>query len=179
MKWPARRSRSVVVCACVVWCSSACAPALNWREVRSEGGLVVALLPCKPDRLSRSLEMGGVRVPVEVLACSAEGSTWALTSADVGDAARVEPALIQLRQARSANLGGREVSVAPAGVPGMTPSPGAVRLRVIGVRPDGQAVAEDSVLFAAGTRVVHAAVLGGAPDGDALSSFFSALKIER
>lgn len=165
-------SLSALACA-------ACAPALNWREVRPEGGAVVALLPCKPDRLTRTLDVAGSPVAVEVLACSAQGSTWALTSADVGDAARVDPALIQLRRARSANLGGKEVAISAVSLPGMAPSAQAVRLRVEGGRPDGQAVSEEALLFAVGTRVFHAAVLGGSPDAEALSNFFSNLKIPR
>lgn len=159
--------------------TTACTPALNWREVRAEGDAVVALFPCKPDRLSRPMELGGAKVQVELLACVTDGSTWGLTSADVGDASRVGPALAQMRAARTANLSGSELAASAAAVPGMTAASDAVALRLAGRRPDGQPVSEESVLFAVGTRVFHAAVLGSDPGADAKSNFFSNLKVRR
>ena len=35
----------------------ACTPAMNWREVRFEGGDMVALMPCKPEEATRAVTM--------------------------------------------------------------------------------------------------------------------------
>lgn len=157
---------------------AACAPPLDWREVRPRGAALTVLLPCKPERRSRQVVLADAPVQMEVLACTAEGTTWGLTSGDLGEARRVGPALAALRAARIANLDGRETEArAPqaAGSAGSAFDAQSLRLRVEGRRPDGQAVTEQSLLFARGTRVFHAVALGGAPSQDALDTFFGSL----
>ena len=70
---------------------AACAPALDWRDVRLEGSGVLLLFPCKPDSQTRTLSLAGASVRLSLHACSAAGSTWALAVADLGDPARVGP----------------------------------------------------------------------------------------
>ena len=41
---------------------SACSPAQNWRDVVFEGNALKAQLPCKPDRTSRNVPLGGMPV---------------------------------------------------------------------------------------------------------------------
>ena len=171
-RWP----HAGVLCAAAV---AACAPALNWREVRTEGAALSAWLPCKPEVRTRVIPLAGVPASVQVLGCTVEGSTWGVTSADVGDATLVAPVLVEWRKARSANLAGQEVAASAAAVPGMTAASDAVRLQIAGQRPDGVAVTEHALLFAVGTRVFHAAVIGGAPGRDALDTFFGNLKPAR
>jgi len=170
-----RRAAAPVAAALGV--AAGCAPDLNWREVRPEGATLVALLPCKPDRQTRAIPLAGTEVAMEVLGCSAGGTTWAVATADVGDPARVAPALAGLRAARTRNLEGREGEVRPAELAGATP--GALRLTVEGRRPDGTPVRERALLFARGTRVFHAAALGGEPPAEALEVFFGGLKLSR
>jgi len=169
--------RAAAVIAAALGAATGCSPELNWREVRPEAATLVALLPCKPDRQTRAIPLAGVEVPMEVLGCSAGGTTWAVATADVGDRARVAPALTGLRAARTRNLAGREGEARPAEVAGA--EPGALRLTVEGHRPDGTPVRERAVLFAAGTRVFHAAALGGEPSAEALEVFFGGLKLAR
>lgn len=164
-------------CAALALGLAACAPALDWREARSGGDTLTALLPCKPERRSRSVPLAGAPVLLEQLSCHADGTVWAVTTADVGDPARVGAALEALRAARVLNLQGRETAVRPARVAGMTPQPLALRYSVDGRRPDGSALREESLQFARGTRVFHAAALGGAPSADALETFFDGLKL--
>jgi hypothetical protein len=156
---------------------SACSPVLDWREARSGGDTLTALLPCKPERRERSVPLAGAPVMLEQLSCHAGGTTWAVTTADVGAAARVGPALEAQRAARAVNLQGRETAASPARVAGMTPQALALRYSVDGRRPDGSALREESLQFARGTRVFHAAALGGAPPADALETFFDSLKL--
>ncbi|RZU00546.1 hypothetical protein [Rivibacter subsaxonicus] len=155
---------------------AACTPTLDWREVRPTGSKLVALFPCKPERVTRALPLAGAEVQFELLACSADGSTWALSSADLGDPGRVAAALDELRRVRVLNLDGRETASAPFVLRGATPHPGALRFEVTGRRPDGTAVGETSVVFAQGTRVFHAAVLGAAPAA-AVQNFIDGLKL--
>ena len=155
----------------------ACTPTLDWREVRPAGSKLVALFPCKPERVTRTLVLADADVQLELLACSAGGTTWALASADMGDPGRVAGALDQLRGARVRNLDGREVASAPFVPRGATPHPASLRFAVEGGRPDGAAANEVSVVFAHGTWVFHAAALGPAPAAAAVQSFFDGLKL--
>lgn len=154
-----------------------CAPTLDWREVRLDGERLVMLFPCKPERHSRRVPMAGGEATVDVLGCSADGTTWGLTTADVGDLSRVALALEELRSARSRNLDGRERQLRPVKLQGMKPAGIALRFEVSGQRPDGKAVAEQSAVFSSATRVFHAAALGGTPSQDALETFFGGLRL--
>lgn len=154
----------------------ACSPALDWREVRPEGAALVALLPCKPERHVRQMPLGGAPVAVELLACSADGSTWGVASAAVADPREQAVALQALRAARASNLDGRESEVAALTLPGVAPEPQALRFTVTGRRPDGAPVVERAAVFAHGGRVFHAAVLGGEPSAQAIETFFDNLK---
>jgi hypothetical protein len=169
--------RAAAFVAAALGAATGCAPDLNWREVRPEGATLVALLPCKPDRQTRVIPLAGAEVSMEVLGCSAGGATWAVATAEVGDPARVAPALAGLRAARTRNLEGREGEVRPAEIAGA--ASGALRLTVEGLRPDGTPVREHGLLFAKGTRVFHAAALGDEPSAEALEVFFGGLKLAR
>lgn len=156
-----------------------CSPTLDWRQARPEGAAVTLLLPCKPERRNRPVVLAGVSVPVEVLACSAGGTMWGITSADLGDPARVGPALDALRTARTTNLDGRETEARAVQMAKLQSEPLPLRLRVEGRTPDGQPVVEHSILFAQGSRVFHLAALGGTPPAGALESFFEGVEPAR
>ena len=156
----------------------ACAPTLDWRDVRPDGAALVALFPCKPESNTRRIMLAGSEVPVQLLGCRADGTTWGLSTADVGDASRVSAALAELRSARSRNLGGREAGAQPRQMKGMLAFDQALRFSVAGHRADGSALAEESLVFSHGTRVFHAAALGGTPSAEALESFFGGLRLQ-
>ena len=162
---------------------SGCAPALDWRQVRPDGAGLEALFPCKPDSHARQATLAGHSVRMTLHACTAGGHTYALGFADVVDPAQVPAALDALRAAATANLGGREVADAALSVPGMTPQPGARRIRVAGQLPDGQAMAQDAAIFARGTVVYQASRIGPPPtsrqqeDEEAAATFFSSLRL--
>jgi|GWRWMinimDraft_5_1066013.scaffolds.fasta_scaffold19646_2 hypothetical protein len=169
--WPA------VTAGLLIWsCLAAgCSPALDWREVRTEGGGLTAWLPCKPDRRVRELPLEGAPLRFELLSCTADNSTWGIASAAVDDGA-IGGALRALRAARLRNLDGRELSVQPLELKGVAPRPEMSRFAVAGRRPDGSEVVEHAVVFAHGGRVFHAAVLGGSPSAQALETFFDNLR---
>lgn len=119
-----------------LWLSlAACAPALNWRDVRPEQAEGLrATFPCKPDVAERQLRLPGLAEPVTVrlLSCQTDGRTWALSHLTVADADQVAVALRALAAATRGNLeaasaGGRAAVQAtelpPVTVPGMTPQP--------------------------------------------------------
>ncbi len=155
----------------------ACSPALDWRQLQPAGWSLVAALPCKPAIQQRRLALAGQPVVLTMLACTADGHTFALASADLGDPAHVGAALQALGQAAQANVQGRVAADQPAAVPGMTPNPAARRWQLQGRLPDGQAVAEQVQVFAHGARVFQAAVIGPEADDSRAGPFFDALKV--
>jgi hypothetical protein len=166
--------------AAVLWSVmvlAGCAPALDWRQFQPEGWPLVMALPCKPASQQRQVVLAGQAVSLRMVACSADDHTFALASADLGDPSRVGPALLALGQAAQANVRARVESEQPAAVPGMTPNPEARRWRLRGQLPDGRAVAEQVLVFAHGTRVFQASLIGAHADDARATPFFDALQV--
>lgn len=155
----------------------ACSPTLDWREVRPEDSGVVALFPCKPTTDARMVTLAGARVRMLLTACWAGDLTWALASADAEQPSQVGPALEALRAAAAANLGAPAQALGQLPVSGMTPNAQAGRVRIKGKLPDGTAATLEAGYFAKGTWVFQATVMGAAPGGDAVATFFDNLKL--
>ncbi len=155
----------------------ACAPALDWRELRPAGSGMALLFPCKPDSHARQVHLGPDAVWLEMHACTAAGATWALAFADMADPARVGPALVELLSAAAKNLGASEPQTLPLKVEGATPNPDSQRVQFQGRMPDGRAATEQVAVFAKGTRVFQVIVLGDKLDGEAADGFFGSLRL--
>lgn len=169
---------SAVVAAAL---AAGCAPALDWREVRAAGGLV-ALFPCRPEVATREVTLAGQTVALTLRVCSADGLTWSLASADLGDPARLPGAAEELVATAVRNLGAEPRSAQALAVPGATPQPWAARRSLQGLTADGRAQQGLVAVFARGTVVHRATVLGvdpaGAAAGEATETFVSALRFE-
>jgi hypothetical protein len=169
---PTRTAAFVIVALAL----GACAPALNWRDVRPEASGAQLLFPCKPDTQERRVALAGPPVRMALLLCEAAGQTWALAQADVADPSRVAPALAAMQAGAAANVGGRPAVAAPYAVAGATPQPGGGRSRLQGQRSDGQPVQLQSLVFARGTLVFQASVLGTAVSEEAAEAYFSSIR---
>lgn len=163
------------LCAGLATGMAGCTPALNWREVRLDGG-AMALFPCKPQHQTRTLALAGQPVALTLHACEAAGLRFAVAQADVQEPARVDEALAALATAQARNLQAALPAGEPAQVPGMTPSVQARRYALSGRRPDGSGVQAQLLLFTRGTRVLQATVLDAAPDAPAVQTFMEALR---
>jgi hypothetical protein len=155
---------------------AACAPALDWRDTRPEGAEVQLQFPCKPNGQSRDLSLAGQRVNLALHACAAGGMTWGLAVADVADPALVGPALKELASSAAVNLGAAAAEAVPLQVRGATPNAAAGRQRLTGKLPDGRAVSMDMAVFARGTWVYQASVLGERAAGEDAQTFFDSLR---
>lgn len=158
---------------------SACSPALDWRQLRPDGWGLAVSLPCRPADLARQVPLAGAPVELRLLACSADGHTFAIASADMADPARVGPALQALGASALANVQGRIDAVQPAAVPGMTPHPDARCWQVSGRLPEGGPVREQVLVFAHGLRVFQATVVGPRADGEMAQPFFESIEVAR
>ncbi len=156
---------------------SACTPALDWREVRLDGGLLTALFPCKPLDQTRDASLLERRLAMHLQSCQAADANFAVSYADVGDPADVAPALARMQAALAANLGAAPTARLPYRVAGMTPGEQSVRLRLRGRLPDGTGAEGQAVFFARGTRIYQAVVLGRRADAEAADTFFDSLRL--
>lgn len=155
----------------------ACSPTLNWREARPAESGAQALFPCKPDRFTRSLALGGEKLQMVLNSCAAGDVTYALSHAELADAAHVQLALEGMQAASAGNLGGSATLVSPLVVPGMTPHPLSQRWAVHGQRADGSAVHQQFAVFMRERRVYQATVVGKALDPVATDTFFGGLQL--
>ena len=166
-----------VIAVPLVLLLAACAPSLDWREVRPDGTAALVLLPCKPTVSAREVQLAGGPVRLLLNACSAGGQTWALAAADMADPARVTPALDMLRASALANLGAAAPAALALQVPGATPNPESSRVAASGRMPDGAAVQAQVAVFAHGTWVFQATVLGASLPAEGVETFFGSLRL--
>lgn len=144
---------------------TACQPALNWREVRPVGSGAVALFPCKPDVEQRK-EMG-------LAQCEAAGKGFALSWAEVPDAAQVGAALKAMPRALAGKLGQPLPVAVPLRVSGMTPLPEAAQYRLASTGGVTRLA-----VFAHGGRVFQALMTTQQDDASAWDAFLAGLAIE-
>lgn len=162
--------------AALAWGLVACAPALDWREFVPEGSGLGVSFPCQPDHHERVVTLAGARLPMHMLVCSADATTFAISFVDVVDPAAVASVLSALQALAVGNLQGSASPPAPWQVKGMTPNPASVRLSVDGRLPDGAAVQAHAAFFVRGLRVYQATVIGARPAPPVVDTFMSALK---
>jgi hypothetical protein len=156
----------------------ACAPSLDWRAVHPAGSGVTLWFPCRPDLRVRRVVLAGWPVRLALHACDAGGHTWALAWADMAEPSRVGPALADLRRTAAINVGGVPAPLQALPVPGATPNDYSGHLRVAGRLPDGRPVHMQLGLFAHGTSVMQASVVGPGAADEAAQMFFSSIRID-
>jgi hypothetical protein len=165
-----------------------CSPSLNWREVRlpASQGLVMTF-PCKPEPQQRLVQLPGLSGPpvqLHILACEADGATWAISHFDTHSPERWVRALALWQSSVLANLAvlpGQAVAqkqgLAAFEVPGSTPHPDAVTWWATGQRPVSLKASEPVAVkvwhFAKGMQVFQASVWAPSlqPDDPRLTTF--------
>jgi len=162
-------------------CLAARSPEQNWRQITFEGTNLKAQLPCKPDRTTREVPLGGVPVSLSVAGCEAAGAMLALMSASLAPGVDAQAVLAGWQQATLAH-------VPPAEPPrseawrrsAWLPLAAAQRLQWQGKGADGRPVAAQAVwgAFAEGdhVRVVHAVVYAPKPMPELAQTLFEGLQ---
>jgi hypothetical protein len=69
--------------------TNACTPAFNWREVAFDGLPVTALLPCKPDRATRTVPIAGAPRTMVMAGCEAGGVMFTVAVVTVEDPSQI------------------------------------------------------------------------------------------
>ena len=158
-----------------------CSPTFNWREVPIGNDGVVALLPCKPDRATRSLPLGVEAVTVDMAGCEAGGATFAVAHAVAGSPAQAEGWMRAWRAATRGQIAGVPATETEAALLRAANAPAPVRLDTQDAGAGTQAPALHVLWFAQlhpeGVSLYQATVLGKPSSTDALPTFFEGLHI--
>ena len=175
---PRSRSAALAVAAAVL---AGCSPVFNWREVPIADDGLIALLPCKPDRATRQLPLGGgsATVAVDMTGCEAGGATFAVAHATAEDAAQAERWMQAWRAATRGQLAGAAVVETRIALPRAAASPAPVRLDV---QQEAAGAAPAHMLWFAqqrggGMALYQATVLGRPASSEALVTFFEGLRL--
>ena len=157
---------ALVACLFGALTLSACSPAQNWRDVTFEGDALKAQLPCKPDRTTRSVPLGGVPVDLQVVGCESGTAMVAVMSAALPVGADASAVMAAWQKATLDNA--RVAQPLAAGQqqawqrPGQLPLATSVRVQAPGQRASGEPVNMDAVWGAVAegerVRLVHAVV---------------------
>jgi hypothetical protein len=84
----AQSAINLVVNALIVTSFAACTPAFNWRDVSFDQAGAAALLPCKPDRGTRPVQLAGQEVQMSMAGCEAGGAMFTVALVQVPQAAQ-------------------------------------------------------------------------------------------
>lgn len=160
---------------------AACSPDQSWRQITFDGTSLKAQLPCKPDRTTREVPLGGAPVQLSVAGCESGGAMLAVMTAPLPAGTDAQAVLAGWQQATLVNLQVQAAEHSEAWPrPGLLPLGAAQRIRAQGRRADGQAVAAQAVwgAFAEGDhiRVVHAVVYASKVAPEMAQSFFEGLQ---
>jgi len=142
---------------------AACSPNQNWRQVTVDGTRLKVQLPCKPDRTTREVPLGGVSVPLTVVGCESGDAMLAVMTAALAPGADAQAVLQGWQQATLAHVQAPQAAQTEAWQrAGFMPLGAAQRITAQGQRADGQAVTAHAVwgAYPEGdhVRVVHAVV---------------------
>jgi hypothetical protein len=86
---------------------AACTPTFNWRELSFEQASASGLLPCKPDRASRPMQLADKNVVMHMAGCETGGAMFTLALVELQDAQHsgaVQAALEQGKKAQHHKL---------------------------------------------------------------------------
>lgn len=140
----------------------ACSPDHNWRQVGFEGTSLKVQLPCKPDRTTREVPLGGVPVPLSVAGCESGDAMLAVMTAPLAPGADVQAVLQGWQGATLAHVQVAQSEQQAWLRPGMLPLAAAHHVQARGQRADGTALWTRAVWGALAegdhVRVVHAVV---------------------
>ena len=154
----------------------ACNPTFNWRDVRPDGTRVAVLMPCKPDKAQRTVPMAGQPTALSLLSCDAGGVTFAVSVADVKDAAKTAAVLVQWQSATLTNIKAPPALGIAIKLPGLTS--GGVMVKATGQRANAQAVSSHAAYFAQGSQVFQAVIYADKITPSVAETFFSGIKFE-
>lgn len=155
---------------------AACGPTFNWRETSITATPLTALFPCKPQRASRRLVLGGAEVELQMTGCDAGGITFAIGHATVPSPGLAGPVLTQWRDATLAGMRAKSSGATILQLAGALEVPQSVRVKAVGSKPGGGELALQGAWFTRDNEVFGALLYGDFLNPDVADTFFAGLK---
>ena len=162
----------------------ACSPTQNWRDVGFEGNALKVQLPCKPDRTTRSVPLGGIPVDLQVVGCESGSAVVAVMTASLPAGADVGAAMTGWQKATLDNArvpqplktGQRQAWLRPGHLPLAT----SVHVSAPGEQASGKPVNMEAVWGAVAegerVRLVHAVVYDRNISAELANTLFESIK---
>jgi hypothetical protein len=147
----ARLATVGAVCALVL---AACSPAMNWRQVNLQ--TLQARLPCKPDSATRTVNLAGGPMEMQMMGCEADGALFAISHVRATDVAAATSALAdwQTQALRALQAG----PATPVTLPAAPWASTRVSLRAEGKNARGKPMQAQLSWWIRGTEIYHLAV---------------------
>ena len=163
---------------------TACSPAQNWRDVGFDGTALKVQLPCKPDRTTRSVPLGGSPVDLQVVGCESGNAVVAVMTASLPAGADAGAVMTIWQIATMENARVPQPLAASQQQawlrPGHLPLATSVRLQAPGQRANGEPVSMDAVWGAVAegerVRLVHAVVYSPHKVAELTNNLFQSIK---
>jgi hypothetical protein len=164
-----------------------CSPVFNWRDITVTNDLR-ALLPCKPERATRNLEIPGIEsMSVSMTGCPAGDATFALAQAEATSAAQALTWLTAWKGSTRAQWPDARLTEVVATIAGADPASSS-RLSIVhdvdtaGAQAADQALRAEMLWFTRTVDATHvtiyqAMVLGKPSADDAVATFFEGLRL--
>jgi len=156
--------------------SIACSPALNWRKVSLEG--LEVLLPCKPDRAERKVQLGALNAVLRMSGCEASGALYAISHVRVEDPTLREASKTAWRQATLAAMQVTAGTTAPPEADRPQAKTERNPEQIEGKRPDGSGVQAQFVWLNKGPDIYQVAVYASKLDKEKTELLFSELRLQ-
>jgi hypothetical protein len=173
---------AAVLVACAML--SGCAPRYDWREIRADDDRYLAMMPARPDRMTRPIDLDGMAVNMTMQGARIDGVAFIVGAVQLPDdsVAVRERALAAMRTAMVRNVQGTEsradavaVQVVDASGRVVGSAPG-WRFEASG-RAGDRVVSLHAVFASRGGRAWQAVVLGPDPERDQARIFLDGFRI--
>jgi hypothetical protein len=164
----------------------ACSPTYNWREVRAEDGGCLVLMPARPSKQTRAIELAGLRVDMAMQGAQAADTAFSVATVALPDDADEtrQRALEAMRVGMVRNIAGDERSVRALEVP-VVDTLGLAVGTVAGVEVEavGRMRDKEATLIArfvaAGPKAWQCVVLGTHVEREPAATFLQSFKLVR
>jgi hypothetical protein len=181
---PGRAARLILVMLVVMSALAGCSPRYDWREIRAADDGFVAMMPGRPDRMTRPVDLGGIPVSMTMHGVRVDGVAFTVASARLPDesVATRERALAAMREAMLRNIGAGVSKAEALAVPVVdasgrrTGSAPGWRVEAEGLAA-GRPVSLRALFAARQGRIWQAVVVGPGPEIEQVRLFIDGFRI--
>jgi hypothetical protein len=163
-----------------------CSPTYDWREVRADDGASMVLMPAKPAKLTRPIDLNGMKVDMAMQGARVEDNAFTVASVKLPDESEAtqRQALDAMRAGMVRNIAGTEQVVRELTVPIVDPTGKAIgAAAAIEVEAKGRMNDRDAMLMARfvalGSSAWQCVVLGPAVEREQAQTFLRSFRLVR